>query len=179
MRILVDMDGVLADWEAKFLSTWRERHPEKHYVPIEERSSFYVTENYPREWREIVRSIYVAPGFYRTLEPIEGGVEAIREMLELGHEVFVCTSPLSDYRNCVLEKYEWVEQFLGDDWIPRLILTKDKTLVKGDILIDDNPRPRGAETPDWEHVIYDQPYNRSITHLRRITWANWREVIHE
>ena len=34
-------------------------------------------------------------------------------------------------------QYEWVENHLGKDWINRLILTRDKTMINGDVLIDD------------------------------------------
>jgi 5'-nucleotidase len=177
MRFLIDMDGVLADWETRFLDLWRERHPGRPYVSIPERRSFYVTSDYPRELYPHVRSIYLAPGFYRTLPPIEGGIEALHEMDRLGHRVSLCSSPLTDFQNCVLEKYEWVAEHLGPDWIPRLVLTKDKTLVRADILVDDRPEVEGAETPEWEHVVFDQPYNRHVTDRRRITWETWRSLL--
>ena len=34
-------------------------------------------------------------------------------------------------------QYEWVENHLGKDWINRLILTRDKTMINGHVLIDD------------------------------------------
>lgn len=47
MRILVDMDGILPDFDGEFLKPWRERHPDKLYVPFEERRTFYVRDSYP------------------------------------------------------------------------------------------------------------------------------------
>ncbi|HEX9597652.1 MAG TPA: hypothetical protein VF982_12285, partial [Anaerolineales bacterium] len=66
---------------------------------------------------------------------------------------------------------------LGRDWISQLILSTDKTLVQGDILIDDRPEIKGAVKPVWEHVLYDQPYNRKVEGQRRLTWATWKEVL--
>ena len=37
------------------------------------------------------------------------------------------------------EKYQWVEKYLGKSAVSQLMLTKDKTIVHGDILIDDKP----------------------------------------
>jgi 5'-nucleotidase len=177
MRILVDMDGVLSDFDGEFLKRWRERYPDKFYVPIEERTTFYVKEQYPNELKPLVSEIVGEPGFFRNMMPIHGGIEALAEMDNLGHEVFICTSPLSRYQNCVLEKFVWVEKHLGSNWVNRIILTKDKTLVKGDYLIDDKPEIKGMEnTPSWEHIIYDRPYNRGIN-KRRITWENWKAVL--
>ena len=66
---------------------------------------------------------------------------------------------------------------LGNDWIRNIILTNDKTVVKADILIDDKPVITGVENPEWEHIIFDQPYNRQIKDKRRIDWGNWKSVI--
>ena len=43
MRILIDMDGVIADFEGDFLRLWKEQHPEKKFIPLEERKGFYIS----------------------------------------------------------------------------------------------------------------------------------------
>jgi 5'-nucleotidase len=171
------MDGVIADFDGEFLKRWRERHPDKFFIPLEERTTFYVKDQYPEDLKPLVAEILLEPGFFREMMPMTGAREALLEMEGMGLEVFICSSPLSTYTNCVLEKYEWVEKFLGAAWVKRIILTKDKTLVKADFLIDDKPEVTGAETvPGWEHVVYDRPYNRG-GNKKRLTWANWKEVL--
>ena len=177
MIILIDMDDVLADFDSEFLKRWREKYPDKLYVPLEKRSLFYMKEQYPQEVWDLVKEIYYSPGFIRSLPVVTGGCEAVKELSERGHEVFICSAPLSNYENCVLEKYEWVEEYLGREWTRKIILTRDKTLVKGKILIDDRPEIKGAAVPEWEHIIYDRPYNRNIQDKRRLTWENWKEVL--
>lgn len=178
MRVLIDMDGVIADFEGDFLRRWKEQHPDKTFIPLEERRGFYVSEQYPKEYYEYVQNIYHGEGFYQNLPPVHGALEALKEIREKYKYVFLCTSPmLPKYENCVLEKYHWVFNNLGNDWINNVILTKDKTIVKGDILIDDMPEVKGIEKPEWEHVIYDQPYNRNITSKRRMTWDNWKTIL--
>ena len=177
MRILVDMDDVLADFDGEFLKRWRARHPEKMFVPLEERKIFYVKDSYPKELQNLVEDVYLEPGFFREMMPVEGGVDAVKTMQQMGLEIFFCTSPLYKYKNCVLEKYEWVERHFGSEWVNQIVLTRDKTLVKGDILIDDKPVITGAESvPMWEHVLYDRPYNRNIDR-KRLVWANWKSVL--
>ena len=177
MRILVDMDGVIADYDGEFLKRWRERYPNRYYVPFKERNTFYIIDSYPEELKPLAVEILLEPTFFRDMMPMDGAKEALFEMEQMGHEVFICSSPLSTYKNCVLEKYEWVEKVLGPDWVRRIILTKDKTLVKGDYLIDDKPDISGVEnSPNWEHILYDRPYNRNVK-KRRLTWENWKEVL--
>jgi 5'-nucleotidase len=92
---------------------------------------------------------------------MRGAAQAVTDLMSEGFDVYICTSPLVQYRNCVLEKYEWVEEHLGSEFTERVILTRDKTLVRGDVLIDDKPVIGGISTPQWRHVLFDQPYNRS------------------
>jgi 5'-nucleotidase len=178
MIILVDMDGPLADYEKGFLDIWREKFSDLDFIKLEDRREFYLHHDYPKEMSENIRSICSAPGFFLNLPAMAGAREAIEEMKNKGHEVFICTSPMNEYTNCVLEKYQWVEKNLGLEWTKKLILTKDKTLVQGSILIDDRPIIHGAGQPTWEHILFDMPYNRDVDlKQRRLTWGNWREVL--
>lgn len=177
MLILLDQDGVLADFERGFRDAWNMRYADlMPALAPADRKSFHLREDYPARLYDAVRSIYEAPGFYRDLPPMPDAREGVRGLLEEGHDVRVCTSPLTFWRNCVPEKYEWVERHLGADFLPRLIVTKDKTLVRGHVLVDDKPRVDGAEMPLWHHVIFDAPYNASVTGPR-MTWRNWRETM--
>ena len=176
MLILLDMDGVLADFDAGFLRLWAREHPEKMQVPLAERRHFYVDEDYPAELRPLVEAISRRERFFAELPPIAGAIEGLRAMMAAGHDVRICTAPLTQYRYCVPEKYEWVERHIGADFLPHMVVTKDKTLVHGDILIDDRPEVTGHRAPAWRHLIYDQPYNRHRAGPR-MTWANWREAV--
>lgn len=40
-------------------------------------------------------------------------------------------------------QYRWVEQNLGPQFVERIILTRDKTVVMGDLLIDDKDNIQG------------------------------------
>ena len=172
MLILLDQDGVLADFERAFVEAWRTRFPERRWVAVEDRRTFYVRDDYPAELRADVESIYHSAGFYRSLPVIPGAVAAVAELQSLGHDVRICSAPLTAYRHCVAEKFEWVEKHFGAEFVDRLVLTKDKTLVRGDVLVDDRPAVLGALNPTWRHVVFDQPYNRDALGAR-LDWNNW------
>lgn len=177
MRILIDMDGVIADFDGEFLQRWKARHPDEFFIPIEKRIKFYIKDDYPASLRPLVDEILFESSFFEEMTIMPGAKEALEEMDARGLEVFICTSPLSAYSHCVLEKYKWVENILGPAWVKKIILTKDKTIVKADILIDDKPEVTGVEKePSWEHILYDRPYNRGIN-KRRITWENWKDIL--
>ena len=134
------------------------------------------TLNYHEEHRALIHEITMRKGFFRNLPIIPGAKEALEFLLSEGHEVRIVTAPKIEHTPCVPEKYAWVEEHLGIDWVRRLILTYDKTFVHGDLLIDDKPKITGARTPTWEHVLYDQPYNQECLQ-RRLTWSNFKGVL--
>ncbi len=175
--LLVDMDGVLADFEQGFLNIWRGKYPDRPYVPLEERNTFYMEEQYPKEFKSEINEIIASKGFFISLQAKKGGLEAIAEMKSMGNEVFICTAPFSDAKSCHQEKYDWVEKNLGCEWAKKIIFAKDKTLVYGNYLVDDKPEISGIATPAWEHILYDMPYNLHIKHKKRLTWQNWKEIL--
>lgn len=186
VRVLVDMDGVLADFEAGLLRGFRRRFPGEPHVPLGERRGFFAREQYRAlrpDLADKVASVYEDAGFFLNLDPIPGALEAMREMNAMPDtEVFICTSPLLKYDHCVGEKYRWVEKHLGPQFVERIILTRDKTLILGDLLIDDKDTIRGRETPTWEHVLFTCCHNQHLalpsTRRRLLSWSDsWREII--
>jgi len=177
MIVLIDMDDVLADFDGEIYSRWKKLYPDKYVVPPEERKCFYLYDEMPPESKDLLRGINTTKGFIRNLPEIPGSIKAFNEIASLGHDIFICTAPLVRYENCVLEKYQWVEEHLGMQWTEKMILTRDKTLIQGDILIDDKPIINGIKEPCWEHIIFDKAYNSKILNQRRINWQNWKDIL--
>lgn len=187
--ILVDQDGPLADWESEFLRRWKYLYPELPYVELHKRKNFHAAQDYEelvesQPEKQLMRlraeNIYHAKGFYENLPVVDGAVPALNELVELGYDIRVCTSPLTEYRNCVLEKYEWIERHFGREFTRRIVMCKDKTIIRGDFLIDDHPGLYRAndQTPAWTQIIFDAPYNRLVSERRRLrTWSEWRAVL--
>lgn len=115
------------------------------------------------------------PNFFLGMKAIPGAIEGITRLLEEGHNIRVCTSQLTKNPYCLQEKYDWLQHH-APSLIRRLIITKDKTLVRGDILIDDKPRITGSLVPTWQHVIFDQPYNRHVEGPR-MSWDKIDEFL--
>jgi 5'-nucleotidase len=176
--VLVDMDGVIADFNAAFDLAWRSRYPNRELYPMSAQQNLSIVDSQPEEYRADIYDVLSAPGFTVNMPEIEGAVQGIRAMDLMGLQVFICTSPLRDYSHNVPEKFSWVEEHLGQEWARRLIITRDKTVVRGRYLIDDAFVVRGSIQPEWEHFIFDRMLDRSVgDSQKRINWNNWRRVI--
>ena len=88
----------------------------------------------------------------------------------------LCRQPMN-----VADKMIWVQKHLGKEWLKRVIITSDKTLVRGRVLIDDKMDITGSAKPAWEHVLFAQPFQ---THFppkprQRVLrhWGDWRALV--
>ncbi len=107
-RVYIDMDGVLCD----FYGAFRERKTDNLLYPQSK------------------------DGFFTNLKPIEGAIDAFSE-LEKYFDVWVLTRPSVHNPLCYTEKRLWIENHLGFETCKKLIISPDKSLLKGDFLIDD------------------------------------------
>lgn len=177
MIILIDQDGVIADIERGFIETWRKMFPNEEYIPLSKRKTHSQRASY-KEKEEKFNNVFWSEGFFLNLPIIGGAKKAIEDMREEGYTVKICSAPISFYKFCIPEKYAWIEKNLGTEWVKEVILSRDKTLIHGDILIDDKPEVTGVNTPSWKHVLFEAPYNEhSIKPKIKSDWSNWREVI--
>lgn len=114
-RVYVDMDGVMCDIKKAIMS--RRLRPATHNEEIFPQSKI---------------------GFFLTMDPMEGAIEAIFELDRRGYEVWFLTRPSYINANCYTEKALWIRNNLGMKWQERLIICPNKSLVKGDYLVDDH-----------------------------------------
>lgn len=139
--VYVDMDDVLCDFLGAFNAA----------IEKEPRISF-------------PQSQY---GFFANLVPMDGAIDAMNWLLQSEQfKPYILTAPSIENPMSYTEKRVWVEQHLGMKFVERLILSRDKSLLRGDILIDDLAAGRGqegfqgeliqfgsAEYPNWQSVL--------------------------
>jgi 5'-nucleotidase len=185
--VLIDMDNTLAQFDLEFGKRWAAAYPLGSPETIANRKHFELEKNFPDDpaGREAAVAIMSAPGLFIMFEPAVGCVEAVKEMTAAGLSVFFCTAPLPmQYESCVAEKYSWVRKHFGDEYLPKIIITRDKTLIKGDVLIDDKPKITGVVAdPEWTHLVYPQSYNKGVVDAdgkpmpRFSEWSEWRTTL--
>ncbi len=169
MNLLFDMDGVIAGIEEGFWDQFPAYWRNAHIVKPEDRRTFYCIDELPEEQVPAGWALLNSKGFFENLPAIKGAIEGMEKLLSY-HDVRICTAPMRSSRYCISEKIAWVRREMGKHWLERLIITKDKTYVRGDVLIDDKPEVTGALKPTWEHIVFDAPYNREAKKPRVWGW---------
>lgn len=169
MILLIDMDGVLADFEGQTQRKGREAGLDAGQLALVATRTTWDMLDLPTLHVEPLRALWYAPGFFASMDPILGALDTTRDLMDR-HDVFFCSAPLPRHATCAQEKLAWLDAHLGHAASQRLVLTHDKTLVYGDVLVDDKPVITGVRKPDWTHVLFDQPYNRTYLHPQRMNW---------
>lgn len=85
--------------------------------------------------RKDALTCYTSQGFFEGLEPMDGALTAVRQMLEDGLQVLICTSPVKHSKYCAQEKLNWIAKHLGEEWLDKVILCQDKVSSTAGLLV--------------------------------------------
>lgn len=170
--VLVDMDGVMADFDGEVSRKLLSQLP--GFSLPDPSTDFYITRRISDpDHVAVARSIQSSEGFFRGLQPIDGALDGWHQLEEMGYAPRICSSPLRSNLWCATEKLAWLETHLGVSVAAHAIIDKDKSRYDAIALIDDRPVVKGAEHAPWQHVLFSQPYNQHIdTHYRLNGWRD-------
>ncbi|WP_171046569.1 5'-3'-deoxyribonucleotidase [Pseudarthrobacter sp. NamE5] len=173
------MDEVLCRWEEHFVATHRRLFPHLLIADAGQRESFDLFAGLTLEEQHATAKVLDEPSFFANMLPVKGALEAVQEMLTVGIDVALCTSPWLSNPTCASDKLRWVDRYLGPAMAEATVITRDKTRVRGDVLIDDKPSVTGRAQPEWDLVRFTYHYNRHLPGPRIDGWSNWQPVLGE
>lgn len=161
MVIKIDMDGVIRDIFTPMLEIYLRIYKEK--LTMEDIFDYDVDKVFTkvREVDNMSAAKFFFNGFsarrlFLYSKPYEGVRESLKRLKEAGHKIVIVTWQFNT------ENKMHTLQFLEDNDIPYddICFTKDKWMVQGDILIDDNPEFILDERDMTDKFLVDMPYNK-------------------
>jgi 5'(3')-deoxyribonucleotidase len=166
---LFDMDGVLVDYHTSLLNAMNSL-----MSPSEKPSNVFANKR-PAYLENRKQLIISQPEWWIKLPVIKSGIELLHLCERIGFEIAILTKGPVRSTTAWSAKVEWIKKNLG--YLPTMIVTTDKSLVYGRVLVDDysdyvfgwlEHRPRGLalmpenkETLKLEHkniMLYEPNY---------------------
>lgn len=159
--LLLDMDGPLADFDQAFYDRCIENGWKLDVDGPAWQTARYFTDHIPdRSERKQARAMVDAPGWFASLPVTPGAVAGVADLVDVGFDVWVCTKPLDSSPTCVDEKRRWLAQHFPT-LTRRMIVAPDKSLIRGDLLLDDAIKPEWIGRAVWAPVVFSAPFNHS------------------
>ncbi len=168
LRIIIDMDDVLADTNRKILDNFNRINGMELTRDFFKGRSFY---DYVHQYNyEPVRQKLFEPGFFADIEVMEDAVEVVRALHEK-HEVFIVSAAM-EFPNSLIDKYHWLSRHFPFISWQNIAFCGDKRIVSGDVMIDDHEK--NLKTFRGEALLFDAMHNQTVTGYQRV--MNWKEV---
>ena len=188
IRLLIDMDGVLVDFETTLFQAYRRENPHLPYIEPENRQGMYMDQQYKKEFGQkeyqVLRDLLDRDHFYRDMLPINSAVDKINELMNYHSdkfEIFVCTSPHWTNRTCAFDKTNWLRRYIPKLDVNHIIMTSDKTVVEGDFLVDDNEVIKGVNFGKtfFKHILCRCGHNRHIKKSEKmpLILEDWEDLV--
>lgn len=178
--LLLDQDGPLAAFDDHVWSRGTDQGWAFDIEGVHQQANRYLSDHLPSgDERDACREMCAAPGWFRDLPVVPGSQEGVEVLLERGIDVWVCTKPMESNPTCASDKQWWVEKHFPA-LARRVIVTPNKGMVVGDVLLDDAPMPSWFEYACWDPMIYQYGYNGGGSRwgdVPRFTWDMPIEVL--
>jgi 5'(3')-deoxyribonucleotidase len=164
-RLIVDMDGVLADIYLQFIKF------EEDETGIRQAYENLIGRPEDEAFKNLRKYVFM-DGFFGNAPVIKGSCEAL-EMLNLKYELFVVSSA-TEFPQSLHEKHEWItHHFPFISW-KQMVFCGLKSAVYGDIMIDDHFK--NLDSFKGRTLLFSQPHNMGKPEGNHTRVNNWEEI---
>ncbi len=166
--ICVDMDEVIADALGEHLLRYNRDFGSN--ITVDDLHGKWLWDFVPEERQQALYNYMCSEDFFEVLG-VMPEAQRVLQRLESRYEVFIATAAM-EVPSSFNAKFKWLGRHFP--WIPpaRVVFCGDKSILRGDFLIDDNPRQlrlfRG------EGILFTAPANVRVEGFRRVN--DWLDV---
>lgn len=173
LTVLVDMDDTIEMLGAAWCEYLNARHGTN--VAHEDLNQWEVAKIFPSIDRNDVYAPLLEDEFWEWVKPMDGAAETIQKIISDGHTVYIVTT--SDYRSLKAKMDKVLFRYFPFIHWSDVIITSNKQMVRGDILIDDGLH--NLVGGEYEKVLMTAPHNKDFAEeeyygIRRVN--NWNEA---
>lgn len=167
-RIAVDMDEVIADAVAEHLLRYNRDHDEK--LTKDDLRGKWLWDVVALDRHPALEAYLRSEDFFEVLDVMP---ESQRVLLALQdkYEVFIATAAM-EVPNSFTAKYEWLKAHFPFIHPSNIVFCGDKSILKADFLIDDNPRQ--LRRFSGQGILFHSHHNVRVHEWPRV--KNWLDV---
>ncbi len=166
--ICVDMDEVIADALGEHILRYNRDFREK--LTLADLHGRWIWDYVPPERLGVLEQYIRSNDFFAELA-VMPDAQRVLERLQDKYEVFIATAAM-EVPTSFTAKFEWLKRHFPFIRPSHIVFCGDKGILRGDYLIDDNPRQlrrfRG------EGILYSAPANVYVSGFRRV--GSWLDV---
>lgn len=154
LTILVDMDDTIVN----ILDAWVEWLNRSFGTAVnpDEVTQWDMTKSFPTLTPEQIYSPLLCDDFWYRVMPIEGAQEALKQLIDDGHKIFIVTSSTYQTLRSKME-VALFGYFPFLSW-KDVIVARYKQIIKGDVLVDDGAH--NLENGEYLKVLMSAPHNK-------------------
>ena len=162
-KVLLDCDDVITNFLEHLLEKWNAQVSDEKKIEIDDIKTWDLGQYADPSIFEIFRS----EGFFEELRAKEYSISSIKQLIESErYDIYVvtaCGTPLE-----FAEKLRWFKRYIPEFNTNRIISIKEKSMIRGDIIVDDNVANLDECARYMDCVIYDMPSNADVKRYPRI-----------
>jgi 5'(3')-deoxyribonucleotidase len=162
------MDEVIADALGEHLLRYNRDFRER--ITRDDLEGRWLWDFVPPERQQALHEYLMSEDFFAVLR-VMPHAQRVLERLQSRYEIYIATAAM-EVPSSFNAKFEWLKRYFPFIPASHIVFCGNKSILRGDYLIDDNPRQlrlfRG------EGILFSSPANANVTGFRRV--HNWLEI---
>lgn len=164
-RLLIDMDGVLADIYGQFIKY------EFNDIGLTQSLNDLTGKLEHEAFKHHDKYVNSENFFYSAL-PIQNSIETVNK-LNNAYEVYIVSSAMQ-FPLSLNEKMKWLTKYFPFLSWKQIVFCGTKEIVTGDIMIDDHFK--NLDTFQGQTILFTQPHNVDKSSGKHIRVQNWKDI---
>ena len=162
------MDEVVADTLSEHLRRYNEAHDDR--ITKDDLHGKWLWDVVSSDRLGSLEKMLRSEDFFADLDVMPES-QRVLEKLQEHYEIFIASAAM-EVPTSFVAKFKWMERHFPFIPAANIVFCGDKSIVRADYLIDDNPRQ--LKNFCGEGILYSSPHNKFVTGYRRV--SDWLEV---
>lgn len=169
---IIDLDDTLSNFLESWISLYNFMYDDNK--KITDIKDWNVTQYLNKCEPEELYGLLKTPNFFRNVGAKNFARKAIQQLKDNGNTVKIVTA--YPFPNSVVDKVHWLNEFMGIG-LEDIIFTLDKTVIKGDYIIDDYIK--NIKDFDGTRILFSSPHNEHLVKENGfdIRVNSWKEFL--